>query len=141
MNKIILTGNLCSDPNLSQTPSGISVCKFSLAVNRNYTNTNGERQADFINIVTWRSLADNCSKYLHKGSKVALCGQIQTHTYDDKNGNKRTVTEVLADDVEFIGGNKNEGAESKKTAQKTQTESKQVTFGELKPIEDDDFPF
>ena len=81
MNKCILIGNLTRDPELSTTGSGISVCKFSIAVNRTFKNQNGEYETDFLNIVTWRGLADNCSKYLIKGSKVAVCGQIQTRTY------------------------------------------------------------
>ncbi|MDE6397781.1 MAG: single-stranded DNA-binding protein, partial [Clostridiales bacterium] len=93
MNKAIIVGNLTRDPDLAQTSSGISVCRFSVAVNRPYTNANGEREADFINIVVWRERAENCGKYLSKGSKVAVCGQIQTRSYDDKDGNKRYVTE------------------------------------------------
>ena len=99
MNKVILVGNLTRDPELAQTPSGISVCKFSIAVNRDYTNANGERDADFINIVTWRNLADNCAKYLVKGSKVAVCGSLQTSSYEDRNGEKRYRTDVVADNV------------------------------------------
>lgn len=138
MNKCILVGNLVRDPELTQTQSGTSVCRFSIAVNRNFTNANGEREADFINIVTWRTIAENCGKYLVKGKKVALCGQIQTRSYDDRNGEKRYVTEVVADDVEFIGGNSGEASEPKQTAQ---TQRKQTSFNDLKPIEDDRLPF
>lgn len=137
MNKCALVGNLVRDPELTQTQSGISVCRFTIAVSRNFTNTNGERDADFINVVTWRGLAENCGKYLVKGKKVALSGQIQTRSYDDKNGEKRYVTEVVADDVEFIGGNSGEASEPKQAAQKP----KKKTVGELKPIEDDGLPF
>lgn len=144
MNKTILVGNLVRDPELSQTTSGISCCKFTMAVNRNYANANGEREADFINIVAWRGLAENCGKYLSKGKKVAICGQIQTRSWDDRDGNKRFVTEVIADDVEFIGGGKNEAQEPKQTAQTVQKvpkQGKQVSLDELKPIEDNDLPF
>ncbi|MDE7394678.1 MAG: single-stranded DNA-binding protein [Clostridiales bacterium] len=144
MNKCILVGNLTRDPELTQTNSGISCCKFTLAVNRNYVNTNGEREADFINIVTWRGLADNCGKYLSKGSKIALCGQIQTRSYEDKDGNKRFVTEVVADDVEFINTSKNDAAEPKQAAQTeqmAQPQRKQVAMNELKPVDDDGLPF
>lgn len=137
MNKCALVGNLVRDPELTQTQSGTSVCRFSIAVNRNFTNANGEREADFINIVTWRTIAENCGKYLVKGKKVALCGQIQTRSYDDKNGEKRYVTEVIADEVEFIGGSSSEATEPKQAAQKP----KKKTVGELKPIEDDGLPF
>lgn len=141
MNKCVLVGNLVRDPELTQTPSGISVCKFTLAVNRNYTNANGERDADFINIVTWRGLAENCGKYLVKGKKVALSGQIQTRSYDDKDGNKRYATEVIADDVEFIGGGGGEAGEPKQAAQTARPKPKQTSFKDLKPVEDDGLPF
>ena len=141
MNKCVLVGNLVRDPELTQTPSGISVCKFTLAVNRNYTNANGEREADFLNIVTWRGLAENCGKYLVKGKKVALSGQIQTRSYDDKDGNKRYATEVIADDVEFIGGGSGEAGEPKQATQTARQQPKQTSFKDLKPVEDDGLPF
>lgn len=137
MNKCILVGNLTRDPELAETSSGISVCKFTIAVNRNYANANGEREADFINIVTWRALAENCSKYLAKGRKVAVCGSIQTRSYEDKNGEKRYVTEVNADEVEFIGGSANNGDEPQEPP-KTAAKKK---VSDLKPIEDDGLPF
>ena len=137
LNKVILIGNLTRDPELTETPSGIAVCKFSIAVNRNYTNANGEREADFINIVTWRGLAENCGKYLAKGRKVAVCGSIQTRSYDDKDGNRRYATDVVADEVEFIGGNANNGDEPQEPPKTT----KKKTVNELKPIADDGLPF
>lgn len=137
MNKCVLVGNLTRDPELAQTSSGISVCKFTLAVNRRYEDANGERQADFINIITWRGLAENCAKYLAKGKKAAVCGQIQTRSYDDKDGNRRYVTEIIADDVEFIGGNANSAAEPQEPPKKLA--KKKVS--DLKPIEDDGLPF
>lgn len=144
MNKCILVGNLVRAPELTQTSSGISCCKFTIAVNRNYANANGEREADFINIVTWRGLAQNCGKYLTKGSKIALCGQIQTRNYEDRDGNKRFITEVVADDVEFINTNKNDSAEPKQTAQTKQNipkQGEQLSLDKLKPVENDDLPF
>ena len=89
MNKCIFIGNLTRDPEHQTTGSGVSFCRFSIAVNRSYTNSSGEREADFINIVTWRGLADNCAKYLSKGRKVCVVGSLQTRSYDDKDGNKR----------------------------------------------------
>lgn len=136
MNKVILIGNLTRDPELKTTPSGVSVCSFSIAVNRNYTNAAGEREADFINITVWRGLAENCAKYLSKGRKVAVAGSIQTRTYDDKDGNKRYATEVVADDVEFITP-KSEGGGSY-DAPKAQSK-KQVS--ELEPVDNDELPF
>ncbi len=143
MNKCILVGNLTRDPELKQTPSGVSVCNFSIAVNRNFANANGEREADFINIVTWRGLAENCGKYLSKGRKVAICGQIQTRSYDDKDGNKRYATEVVADDVEFINsgsGNADGGNYGGAQREERGASPKKLT-SELKPVEDDGLPF
>ena len=136
MNKCVLVGNLTRDPEHTTTPGGTSVCRFSIAVNRNYTNSNGEREADFINIVTWRGLADNCGKYLSKGRKVAVSGSIQTRSYDDKDGNKRYATEVVADDVEFLTP-MGDGAAADRPA--TKPASKPTI--ELEQMDDNDLPF
>lgn len=103
MNKVFLIGRLTRDPELRYTGSNVPVASFSLAVNRNYTNQSGEREADFINIVVWRKQAENVKNYLSQGSQVAIDGRIQTRSYDDKDGNKRYITEVIADNVEFLG--------------------------------------
>ena len=103
MNKVFLIGRLTRDPELRYTGSNLPVATFSLAVNRNFTGQNGEREADFINIVVWRKQAENCKNYLSQGSQVAIEGRIQVRNYDDQNGQKRYVTEVVADNVEFIG--------------------------------------
>ena len=102
MNKIILIGNLTRDPETRVTGSGTSVCSFSIAVNRKYANQQGQRETDFFNISAWRQLGENCAKYLAKGRKVCVTGELQTRTYDDKNGVKRTAIDVVADDVEFL---------------------------------------
>jgi len=105
MNKAILVGNLTRDPESKTTPSGVSCCTFTLAINRRYTNQQtGQREADFLNIVTWRQTADLCARYLTKGRKVGVIGSIQTRTYDGPDGTKRYFTEIVADEVEFIGG-------------------------------------
>ena len=96
MNKCFVVGNLTKAPENKTTPNGISVTTFTVAVKRRVEGT------DFIPVVTWRGLADNCAKYLVKGQKVAVSGQIQTRSYDDKDGKKRYVTEIVADDVEFL---------------------------------------
>jgi single-strand DNA-binding protein len=101
MNKAILIGNLTRDPEHRTTPNNISVTTFTVAVQRRFAK-DGETQADFIPCVTWRNTADACAKYLQKGSKVGIIGQIQTRSYDDKNGVKRYVTEIIADEVEFL---------------------------------------
>ena len=103
MNKVFLIGRLTRDPELRYTGNNTPVASFTLAVNRPYTSQSGEREADFINIVVWRKQAENVKNYLSQGSQVAIDGRIQTRSYDDQNGQKRYVTEVVADNVEFIG--------------------------------------
>ena len=107
MNKVVLIGNLTRDPELQTTNSGVSVCRFSLAVTRRFANAEGDREADFINIVVWRNQAENCHKYLKKGSKCAVIGRIQTSSYDAPDGSKRYTTDVVADEVEFISTARN----------------------------------
>ena len=102
MNKVFLIGNLTRDPETSETSSGIHVCRFAIAVNRSYTGADGTRETDFFNITVWRQLAENCGKYLKKGSKVAVVGQLQNRSYEDKDGIKRSVTDVIASSVEFL---------------------------------------
>ena len=103
MNKVFLIGRLTRDPELRYTGSNTPVATFSIAINRNFTNSQGEREADFINIVVWRKQAENVKNYLQQGSQVAIDGRIQTRNYEDKEGQKRYVTEVVADNVEFLG--------------------------------------
>lgn len=134
MNKVILVGNLTKDPELTTTTNGISVCRFSIAVSRRYVGSSGERETDFINIVVWRGQAENCHKYLKKGSKCGVVGTLQTRSYDAQDGSKRYVTEVVADEVEFISTNRNQEGVAKEEGQ---TED----VAELKPIDDDTLPF
>jgi single-strand DNA-binding protein len=98
MNKVILIGNLCRDPELSITTGGLSVCKFGLAVGRQFNKD----ETDFFNIVVWRTQADNCNKYLKKGSKVAICGRIENRSYEGTDGVKKYVTDIVADEVQFL---------------------------------------
>lgn len=105
LNKVVLAGRMTADPELKQTPSGVSVLSFSIAVNRNYVpkgSEQGERQADFINVVAWRQTAEFISKYFRKGSAICVTGTIQTRTWNDNNGNKRYATEVVADEAMFV---------------------------------------
>ena len=102
MNKVILVGNLTRDPELSETGSGVAMCRFSIAVSRDYANADGNRETDFFNITVWRNRAEVCARYLKKGNKVGIVGSIQNRTYDDKDGNKRTVTDIVASEVEFL---------------------------------------
>ena len=101
MNKITLIGNLTNDPELRSTPSGVSVCSFTIAVNRRFPS-DGEKVTDFFRIQAWRGLADTCKKYLTKGKKVAVIGELQARQYDGKDGQKRMSLDVSADEVEFL---------------------------------------
>ena len=101
-NKVILIGNMTADPELKQTASGISVSSFSIAVNRRFKGENGQQECDFINIVTWRQQAEFVCKYFKKGNPILICGQIQTRTWTDNQGQKRYATEVVADEVSFV---------------------------------------
>ena len=132
MNKVYLIGNLTRDPELASTTSGVSVCRFSIAVQRRFSNAEGEREADFFNIVVWRAQGENCHKYLKKGSKCAICGSLQNRSYDANDGTKRTITEIVADEVEFLTTKAADGSER-------QPDKKEVA--ELEPIDDDSLPF
>lgn len=102
MNKAVLIGNLVRDPEIRQTKTGVSTCTFTIAVNRLHTNQQGQREADYIPIVTWRGMAESCAKHLRQGNKVGIIGSIQTRSYDAQDGSKRYVTEVIADEVDFL---------------------------------------
>lgn len=102
MNKVILIGNLTKDPEGGETSSGISYSRLSIAVNRPFTDENGERQADFFNVTVWRTQAENCVRYLCKGKKVCVVGRLQNRVYEDRDGNKRMATDIIAEEVEFL---------------------------------------
>jgi len=131
MNKCILIGNLTKDPEITTTSNGVSVCRFTLAVTRRFANSEGERDTDFINIVAWRALADNCHKFIKKGSKVAVVGNIQSRSYDATDGTKRYVTEIVAEEVEFLNTRNSDAPVSDKKDEVTK----------LEPIDDDSLPF
>ena len=102
-NKVILIGNMTADPELKQTAAGISVCSFSIAVNRRFARAEqGQQNVDFINVVTWRQQAEFVSRYFKKGNPILVCGQLQTRTWNDNQGQKRYATEVVADEVSFV---------------------------------------
>ena len=104
-NKVILVGNMTADPELKQTTAGTSVCSFSIAVNRRFTKAEqGQQTVDFINIVAWSQRAEFVSRYFKKGNPILVCGQLQTRTWTDPQGQKRYATEVIADEVSFVGG-------------------------------------
>ena len=102
MNQITLIGNLVADPDLRTTQSGVSVCSFRIAVSRRFKDADGKQQTDFIPVTCWRQLADLSGKYLSKGKKVGIVGALQSRSYEDKDGNKRTAYDVVADEVEFL---------------------------------------
>ena len=125
-NKVILMGRLARDVDARQTPSGKTVARFTLAVDRRQgKNTQGQQTADFFNIVAWERLADFCSNYLQKGTKILLEGQLQSRSYEAQDGSKRYVTEVVARDIEF--------AESKGSQSNTQQ------IGQIQGTEVEDF--
>lgn len=128
MNKWTGIGNLTKDVELTTTPNGVSVAKFTIAVSRRFANADGERETDFINCVAWRNTAENLAKYCHKGDKVAVVGALQTRNYEAQDGTKRYVTEIVADEVEFVS-TKKDGDKAEKRP-------------ELTPIADDNqLPF
>ncbi len=129
MNKVFLIGNLTRDPELTTVgANNASVCKFGIAVNR---RVGGNQETDFYNITAWRMLGENCAKFIKKGSKVAISGDIQIRNYEDKEGNKRTSVEVTADGVEFLDRKGDNSSNS----------YDQTNNVEMKPIADDSLPF
>ena len=102
MNKVFLIGNLTRDPELSETQSGVSVCRFGIAVNRRSGSSDGDRKADFYNVTAWRGLGETVARYAKKGNKVAVLGNIELRTYEDRDGVERTSVDVIAQDVEFL---------------------------------------
>lgn len=102
MNRVLLIGRLTAKPELRYTNSNLPFTRFSIAVNRNFTNAQGQREADFINVIVWRKQAENVCNYLDKGSRVSIEGRIQTGSYDDKDGNKRYTVDVALDNFEFV---------------------------------------
>lgn len=148
MNKAILVGRLVRDPELRQTQSGTSVASFTVACDRRYARKGEERQADFINCVAWGAAADFVCNYFEKGMRIALDGRIQVRSYDDQSGNKRYVTEVIAENVEFAQS-KNEGSAAQAPNQPAQQKpaapqapSSDIDgFMPIEGIEEEDFPF
>ena len=158
MNKAILIGRLTKDPELRTTPTGRNVCQFAIAVNRAFTNASGEREADFINCVVWDKQAENLARYQKKGNQIAVDGRIQTRNYDDKDGKRVYVTEILATNISFLdakgagnGGNNLYGmpeppmANEEVMPERVETVSIEKdpfeAFGDSIEISDNDLPF
>lgn len=127
MNRVFLIGNLTKDPEVASTANGVKFCRFTLAVQRNFAK-DGKKETDFLQVVVWRAQAENCAKYLKKGSKAAVSGSIQTRTYDGQDG-KRYVTEIAADEVQFL------------STKNGDSDDDEIEFDDLKGIQDKDLPF
>ncbi len=143
MNKAILVGRLTKDPELKTTGSGVSVCSFTLAINRRFKNAEGNYDADFINCVAWRQQAEFISKYFSKGRMVGICGSIQTRTYDREDGQRVYVTEVVADEVSFVDSKSQTDSVATPAASNTNTSSNSFSAddGFIPMPADDDLPF
>lgn len=161
MNRVVLVGRLTKDPELRYTPNGVPVATFTLAVNRSFTNQQGEREADFINCVVWRKPAENVANYLKKGSLAGVDGKVQTRNYEGQDGKRVYVTEILAEAVQFLEprnsnsgdnnqGNTNTGGNSYNSNSRKQQQNNNYTRVEDDPfandgktvdISDDDLPF
>ena len=150
MNKVYLIGNLTRDPEMRSTNTGISVCNFSIAVNRRFRNAQtGQQETDFFNIVAWRQLAELCSRYLAKGRKVAVSGSIQTRSYEAQDGSKRTAFDIVADEVEFLSaaqGNASSGdyaamSSPAPVAPRAQAPAFSPADAGFTQVDDDELPF
>ena len=139
MNKVFLIGNLTRDPELTETSSGISVCHFSIAVNRNYSSGDGERITDFFNCTAWRSTAETVARYTKKGNKVAVTGSVQLRNYEDNQGVKRTAVDIIVQDVEFLTPKSGDSFDDVADAPRASAPKKKPT---LQAMDDDsDIPF
>ena len=132
MNKVMLIGRLTKEPELRYTQSGTAVANFTLAVNRRFANQDGEREADFINCQAWQKTAEFVANHFKKGQQMALEGRLQVRTYDDNNGQRHWVTEVVADQVEFCGS---------KPGNAQNNDNSGFGLGEEIEYETDDLPF
>lgn len=131
MNKAFLVGNLVRDPELTETHSGVHVCRFTIAVNRRFSAQDGERQTDFFNVTAWRGLAENVARWTKKGNKVAVTGCIQMRTYEDKDGQKRAYVDIIAEEVEFLTPKESSGDDASAPKKKPA----------LEEFDDGDIPF
>ena len=132
MQKFIAIGNLTKDPEWLTTSNGTSVCKFGIAIPREYKDSNGERQVDFFNCTAWKGLAENIYKYCVKGSKVSIIGQVQNRTYQGKNG-RMTVTEIIVENVEFLS--------PKEKVTQSAVSKLDANMNNLMAVDDDEIPF
>ena len=143
MNKVFLIGNLTRDPELTETSGGIKICRFAIAVNRNYSGADGERKTDFFNVVAWRGLGETVARYAKKGNKVAVSGSVELRNYEDSQGVKRTGIDIVAQDVVFLSpkgnGGMDDGYESAPSSSAPRAGGARP---QLQPFDDDgDIPF
>ncbi|MEB7863856.1 single-stranded DNA-binding protein [Staphylococcus xylosus] len=148
INRVVLVGRLTKDPEFRTTPSGVNVTNFTLAVNRTFTNAQGEREADFINVVVFRKQAENVNNYLFKGHLAGVDGRMQSRSYENKEGQRVFVTEVAADSVQFLehknNGQANNVSKGQQTGTNNQRSSNDNPFANANgpiDISDDDLPF
>ena len=149
LNKVVLAGRLTGDPELKQTPSGVSVVRFTVAVNRRFAAKNGEQaeqQADFISITAWRTTAEFVSKYFRKGSAICVTGSIQTRNWQDQQGNRRYATEVVADEAMFVDSRNESGVAQSSYTPDAYTQAPSFSSNGSAPNfedhnTDDDLPF
>lgn len=135
LNKVILIGRLTRDPELRYTPNGTAVCRFTLAVNRRFNR----EQTDFIDVVAWRGLAENCANYLGKGRLAAVDGSLQVRSYEAQDGQKRKVTEVVAEDIRFLDRGGTGGSEAKASFQNAPKKDQWDDLGTEISLDDIDF--
>ena len=142
MNKLIIIGNLTKDPELRTTQGGVSVCSFTVAVNRRKVNEDGSRDADFFRVTAWRQLGENCAKWLIKGRKVCVVGPVSVKTYTGQDGKTYANLEVTADDVEFLGGNDAQQAPQSAPQSAPQEQQTEMPIaGGFTAVETDELPF
>lgn len=141
INRVILVGRLTKDPEYRTTPNGIDVANFTLAVNRNFKSKNGEQQADFINVVVFRNQAQNVNNYLSKGSLAGVDGRMQSRSYENKEGQRVFVTEVVADSVQFLEPKNNNQQNGQPQQQRGQAPAGNNPFDNGTDIDNSDLPF
>ena len=140
INRVVLTGHLTKDPELKVTQSGLSVVQFVIGVQRQFARKDGEREADFISCVAWRKTAENIAKYFKKGQLIGIDGRVQTRSYDDKNGQRVYVTEVVVDSFAFLSSQKGQGNQNPSQRPNTPAQDPFAGTGSV-DITDDDLPF
>ena len=139
MNKVFLIGNLTRDPELTETASGVAVCHFAIAVNRNYASQDGERQTDFFNCTAWRGQAETIARYTKKGNKIAVIGSVQLRNYEDNQGVKRTAVDIIVQDVEFLTPKANSEDSFDEPVEMPRTQKRKPTLQAMD--NDEDIPF